>query len=463
MTGLEAFDNRKERCTVHNDFAGVDGSRSSLSSSSSVITLCDPTNASERFDLEKKGSDEADDLDLDPPDGGWLAWSQVIAANLANAVSWGYAATWGVYQLYYVDTLGLSSADVSWIGSIQVFIGFLVCAPSGRVADAGYPREVIIVGSFFIVLGSYMTSFCSKYWEIMLAQGICLGIGIGIGSTPAVTITSSYFKKHRPMALSLSGIGTSVGGVIFPATVQYLIPQIGFRWASRVAALITLVLCIASCVLLRPRLPGRKAGPWIEWAAFRETPYVLFAVGSFLNFYGMYFGLFYINSFARNIIGFSSLESVNLLLITNAVGIGVRPIAGQLANRHLGPINLYVIVTGLIGTMLFVWTAVNTRTSMYVFSIFYGVAVSASQSTYVPSLASLTTDPQKMGIRFGMIETLCAFSALAGPPTAGFIIDRDGGRFFGAQIWGGSIMLAAAIMLAATRISVTGWKWKALL
>lgn len=170
-----------------------------------------------------------------------------------------------------------------------------------------------------------------------------------------------------------------------------------------------------------------------------------------------------INSFARNIIGFSSLESVNLLLITNAIGIAIRPLAGHLANRHLGPINVYVIATGSIGAMLFIWTAVNTRASMYAFSIFFGVVVSANQATYVPSLASLTTDPQKMGIRFGMIETLCAFSALAGPPTAGVIIDRYEGKYLGAQIWGGSVMLAAAFALAAARVSVTGLKWKVLL
>lgn len=110
--------------------------------------------------------------------------------------------------------------------------------------------------------------------------------------------------------------------------------------------------------------------------------------------------------------------------------------------------------------MLFIWTAVKTRASMYAFSVFYGLATSANQATYVPSLASLTTDPQKMGIRFGMIETLCAFSALAGPPTAGAIIDREGGAFLGAQIWGGSVMLAAALILAATRVSVTGWRWQ---
>lgn len=148
-------------------------------------------------------------------------------------------------------------------------------------------------------------------------------------------------------------------------------------------------------------------------------------------------------------------------MITNAVGIPVRPIIGY-ANTYFGPINIYILATTFIAVMLFIWTTVTTRMGMYVFSAFYGVAVSANQATYVPSLASLTRDPQKMGIRFGMIETLCAFSALGGPPTAGAIIDLSGGQYAQAQIWGGSVMIAAALTFAAARISVTGWKWKVL-
>lgn len=452
----------------------------STSRSFSLSSTTDSDSYHQRITKQSRPSTEPT-FDFDPPDGGWQAWSQVLAANLANAVSWGYAAAFGVYQLYYVDTLGISASKISWIGSVQIFLAFVVCAPSGRIADAGYAHETVIVGCFFVIMGFYMTSFCFEYWQIMLAQGVCTGIGLGIVSTPVVAITSSYFDKRKSLALSLSAMGTSVGGVIFPATIQYLIPRIGFAWATRVAALIAVVICGGACFLLRPYIPGRKTGPFMEWAAFKEVPYSLFSAGSFLNFFGMYFGIFYvsiysytqfkgieltgtekINSFARNMIGFSSVESVSLLLITNAVGIPVRPIVGHLANNYLGPINVFIGATAFVGIMLFLWTTVTTRTSMYIFSAFYGVAVSANQATYVPSLASLTSDPQKMGIRFGMVETLCAFSSLAGPPTAGAIIDRSKGDYTAAQIWGGSVMVAAAIILAAARIRVTGWTWKGL-
>jgi MFS family permease len=230
-----------------------------------------------------------------PPDGGWRAWSQVLAAHLVNAMSWGYAASFGVYQLYYVENLGLPSSQVSWIGSCQVFLTFGACAFAGRLADAGYARETLIGGSFFAVLGSYMTSFCWTYWQIFLAQGVCTGLGLGIIFAPAVSVASSYFKKNRSIALSVAAVGTSVGGLVFPSTVQYLIPRIGFRWAARCAALVALVFCASACAILRPYVPARRKGSLMEWEAFKELPYSLFAAGSFLNFYGMYFGQFYVS------------------------------------------------------------------------------------------------------------------------------------------------------------------------
>lgn len=167
-----------------------------------------------------------------------------------------------------------------------------------------------------------------------------------------------------------------------------------------------------------------------------------------------------INSFARNIIGFSTTESVNLLLITNGLGIPARPIVGYIADRHLGPINTFIITTSMLGAMLFAWVGVHDRTGMYVFSAFFGFSNGASQGTFVGALASLTPDPQKMGIRFGMVATICAFASLAGPPTAGAIIDRSDGRYIWAQVWGGAVIMSAVMTLSASRIAATGLTWK---
>jgi MFS transporter, MCT family, solute carrier family 16 (monocarboxylic acid transporters), member 3 len=228
------------------------------------------------------------------PEGGLVAWSQVFVCHLINAMAWGYAATFGVYQLHYTETMGLPSAQISWIGSIQIFLTFGVCTLSGRLADAGYSRLTVLVGSSMAVLGTFMTSLATQYWEILLAQGICTGLGLGLMFMPGIAVVGSYFKRKRSLALSITATGTGTGSVVFPATVQYLIPQIGFPWAVRCSAFVALLFSMTAVVLLRPRLPPRKSGPLVEWNALKEPPYVLFTAGGFLVFWALYFGFFYV-------------------------------------------------------------------------------------------------------------------------------------------------------------------------
>jgi MCP family monocarboxylic acid transporter-like MFS transporter 3 len=68
---------------------------------------------------------------------------------------------------------------------------------------------------------------------------------------------------------------------------------------------------------------------------------------------------------------------------------------------------------------------------------------------FVGGLASLTTDSSKMGVRFGMVCSILAFASLAGPPTAGALIQSDNGGFLKAQIWAGSVTMAAALFIGA--------------
>lgn len=41
------------------------------------------------------------------------------------------------------------------------------------------PRWVILVGSFLHVFGILMASLSTKYYQVLLAQGVCSAIGVG--------------------------------------------------------------------------------------------------------------------------------------------------------------------------------------------------------------------------------------------------------------------------------------------
>jgi MFS family permease len=195
--------------------------------------------------------------------------------------TWGFVNSFGVFQTYYVSTLNKSPSDISWVGSMQVFLLFFIGTFTGRLTDAGYFRPLLAVGSILGVLGLFMTSLSTQYWQLFLAQGICCGLGNGCLFCPCVSLLSTYFKKKRGLALAVAAAGSGTGGVIFPAMVRQLLPRIGFPWTIRALAFIQLGCLIICCLGLKPRLPPRKSGALVDWASFKEPPYLLFAIGMF--------------------------------------------------------------------------------------------------------------------------------------------------------------------------------------
>ena len=119
-----------------------------------------------------------------------------------------------------------------------------------------------------------------RYWQLFLAQGICTGIGNGLLFCPTLTVLSTYFTTKRSLAIGIGASGSATGGLIFPVIVQQLLNEIGFAWTVRVVGFVMLAMQIVAVAFLKQRLPPRKSGPMVEWAAFRELPYTLFATGT---------------------------------------------------------------------------------------------------------------------------------------------------------------------------------------
>jgi MFS transporter, MCT family, solute carrier family 16 (monocarboxylic acid transporters), member 3 len=71
--------------------------------------------------------------------------------------------------------------------------------------------------------------------------------------------------------------------------------MLGFPWAVRCGGFIALLFAITILILIKPRMPPRRSGPLIEWAAFKEPTYTFFAIGVFLVYWALYFGFFYVS------------------------------------------------------------------------------------------------------------------------------------------------------------------------
>lgn len=193
----------------------------------------------------------------------------------------GLNSSFGVFQTYYMQELNRSPDDISWIGSLQVFLLFFIGTFAGRLTDGGYFRIVFFVGSLLTCLGIFMASISETYWQIVLSQGICIGVGNGFLFTPALAIVGTYFSKRRALAFGVTATGTATGGLIFPTMARQLLPQIGLAWTLRSIGLVQVITLGFANFLLKPRLPPRPRAPFVDWAAFLDLSYTFFACGMF--------------------------------------------------------------------------------------------------------------------------------------------------------------------------------------
>lgn len=211
----------------------------------------------------------------------WYATFSPRMAVITNTIR-GVINSFGVFQSYYVEALQRPPSDIAWIGSIEVFFLFFIGTFTGRLTDAGFFLPITILGSILVVAGTLVTSVCTQYWQVFLAQGVCVGLGNGCLFCPAIAIISTYFQKYRSIAIGLTACGSVTGGLVFPGIVRGLLPRVGFGWTLRVIGLMQAGCFVISLLSLKPRIPPRKNGRLVEWSAFKELEYAYYALGAFM-------------------------------------------------------------------------------------------------------------------------------------------------------------------------------------
>jgi MFS family permease len=408
-----------------------------------------------------KSSEAESQKEAPPPDGGLQAWTQVLLTHLVCFNTWGVANSYGVFQSHYSTTLALSPSSISWIGSVQVFFLFSVGVLAGRLTDAGHFRPVFALGVFLQLLGIFMTSLAQSYWQIFLAQALCLGLGNGFTFCPALAVLAGYFKRRRALAVGLAVTGAATGGLVYPTIIDQLTNEsdVGFPWAVRVMGFVMLATYIPCLIWFRHRLEPRKTGPLIDSTALGEWPFVFFTASMFFNFWGLYFAFFYLGNFARDVIGLR--QPIVILMVLNGVGIPGRVLPSVVADQVTGPLNILIPLSVAAAVLIYAWAAVSTQAGLYVFAVLYGIVASALQSLFPTVATTMTSDPRRTGTRVGMIFTVVSFATLTGPAICGALIQQGGGNYLYAQMFAASSVLLGSGCAVAARLAKTGWVMRA--
>lgn len=396
-----------------------------------------------------------------PPNGGRVAWIQVLCGFLLFFNTFGILTTFGVYQTYYESPdspFVRATSDISWIGSIQAFLLQFGGILAGPFFDKGYLRTLLGLGTFFIVFGHMMLSISTMYWHVLLAQSFCIGMGMGCLYVPSISLLPSYFSTRLGLAVGLVSSGSAVGGVIYPIILQRLIQQVGFGWAVRVAGFVALVTLLVPFALMRMRIKPSKARALIDWTAFTDLPFMWFTLATAVGFMGLNaFQIFF--AFYAKEQGIASTDfAFNLVSMYNGMSAVGRIIPNALSDK-IGQFNILAPSMVVAGIVYYCTIVTHSLGPMIAVTLLSGFFLGVLTALPPVCFTILTKDKSKIGTRIGTGFAIIAFGILAGGPGAGGILQHTKPlAWTSTWIFAGTLMVSSGIMYGALRMARSGGK-----
>ncbi|PFH53670.1 hypothetical protein AMATHDRAFT_907 [Amanita thiersii Skay4041] len=388
----------------------------------------------------------------DYPLGKRRAWSTVFGSFLILICATGVLQAFGVFEEFYATTwlTRYSASDISWIGSVQVFLELVIGAVGGKLYDSGYCRSMLWGGSSLFTFSILMLSFIKpeQYYQAFLAQAIGLGTSIGFLFVPACTLVSHHFKTNKALAVGIIMAGGPLGGIIYSIMLNYLFhSKVGFGWGVRIAALFSGVCLLVGnlAISVPPPSPTPPSERKHSMKSMRDWPYLLTVVTGFVILLETYFPVYFVQLFAK-MHGVSQTLTFYCLALINVANMISRVGVNYYANKF-GAINLFIISCALNGGVIFGMLGAGTAPGLVLFSLFHGLFFGSTLSLYYPMIVDMAPSEADMGKVMGYAWGPGGVAALIGPPLGGALLGKD-------FIWWRAVVFAALCFIVAAMIQL---------
>ena len=320
-----------------------------------------------------------------PLDGGTRAWLQVFGCIFMFFNVWGFTFAFGSFASYYEVTYipNTSASAISWIGSIQSSLLITMGVVTGQLFDRGFFKSLIYTGAVLSIFAVMMLSLCTEFWQILLAQGMCIGIGAGMVFTPSMALIARSFRERRAIAMGVVACGAPTGGILYTLMFEQLIQKLGFAWTVRAMGFVVLALYVLALPLLlwkSTNLGDMGKGTkrkLVDYAAFTDLPFWGYAMSTSFLFMGYLVPFFFMPTFAVMQLGSSQSVALYALITSQAASVPGRLIVATAAHKY-GIMICWVTCAGVSATVCLIWTVVDSVGGFFVFCALYGEIFSSS-------------------------------------------------------------------------------------
>ncbi|KAJ5624358.1 hypothetical protein N7510_000667 [Penicillium lagena] len=324
---------------------------------------------------------------LPPIDRGVNAWLFLAACFVMEALVWGFAFTYGVFQAYYSELEEFkNSGNIAVVGTCAMGIMYLDL-PLVFAAYRQWPKYQRLgcgVGVLLMCLALGLSSFSTNVTHLIITQGIFYAIGGSIAYSPCILLMEDWFDKRKGLAFGVMWAGTGLGGVVLPIVMEQLLSQYGFRTTLRAFAIALFILTAPLVYFVKPRVPiaNNRPSPSPPNLRFLFTStFALFEICNIVQALGFFLPSIYLPTYAGVIGASSSLQALTVILFNVASVLGC-VCMGSIVDRLDVTVCILVSTLGSTIGVFLIWGFSMSLAPLLIFSIVYGLFAGSYTSTW---------------------------------------------------------------------------------
>jgi MFS family permease len=301
----------------------------------------------------------------------------IVVAAIAQATATPLLGAYGILSTPLIEEFATDAVSLGLGMSLAIFAMALAAPLLGPVFDRGPLRAVMLAGVGITFGGIVALSRGSALWQLAVCLPVAaLGLSM-YGLFPSQVILVNWFVLRRGTALGRAAVGASVGALIVPVAMAWLVEALGWR-----DALVALAACAAAVaapaiglfVVKRPEDVGQTpdglpalsapadepqragaAGELRRW--LRDPRFWAIGAGASLALSVSVASLFLVRHLEK--LGIERTDAALVPSLMAAFGIAGKLASGWLIDR----VDARAVVAGALWVHALGWAIVATQTS----------------------------------------------------------------------------------------------------
>jgi MFS family permease len=397
----------------------------------------------------------------------FYGWMVVAAAFAITFVGFGSAYTFSAFVPSLQQDFGASRGSVSIVFSLAGFLYFGLGIVSGPLADRWGARSLAVIGMILVGLGLACASAARNLFEVYIAYGLGVGLGVGCAYVPVLGAVQRWFVKRRGFASGLAVSGIGIGTLVMPLLASWLISNFGWRTAYLTLGALASVIGVGMSLLIvnNPHDKGvgpdgvtllaeapiaSKAGLSVR-EAVKSRQFAFLFLACLICSLGVFVPFVHLVPYALD----HQVDPSTAVFLLGAIGIGStvgRFFLGDLADRVGRHFFLCLMYVGMAAALT-IWYFSTGFWALTVFALLFGLFYGG----WVAILPAVVMDQfggRNVSGIIGVLYTSVAIGTLIGPSMAGFIFDASRSYALPIMTSVAANIIAATIAAAAMKRTI---------